>query len=77
MENGESLVISRTDHLEWCKGRALEYVEAGDLSYAVSSMVSDLLKHPEVSIAPSIIQDGMLKISFGGEAVRRWIEDIE
>lgn len=40
-------MISREEHVQWCKNRALEYVEAGDLTQAFSSMGSDLNKHPE------------------------------
>ncbi len=36
---------SRSEHLAWCKQRALEYVDAGDLEQAYASMVSDLGKH--------------------------------
>ena len=39
--------ISRAQHLEWAKARALEYVELGQLRYALNSTVSDLRKHPE------------------------------
>jgi hypothetical protein len=35
------------EHLEWCKQRAREYLRAGDLLSAVTSMMSDLDKHPE------------------------------
>lgn len=35
------------EHLEWCKQRAREYLERGDLAHAVASMMSDLGKHPE------------------------------
>ena len=35
------------EHLEWCKERAREYLRAGDLVNAVTSMMSDLDKHPE------------------------------
>ena len=38
---------TRADHLAWCKTRALQYVDAGDLDNAFASMVSDLRKHPE------------------------------
>ena len=38
---------TRAEHLAWCKRRAMEYVDAGDLSNAVASMGSDLSKHPE------------------------------
>ncbi len=38
---------TRTDHLAWCKARALEYVDTGDLPQALASMYSDLGKHPD------------------------------
>jgi hypothetical protein len=37
--------MNRTEHLAWCKQRALEYVDANDLSQAFASMVSDMRKH--------------------------------
>lgn len=39
--------MTRDEHLAWCKERALEYVDRGELSNAVASMLSDLRKHPE------------------------------
>jgi len=42
-----SKTITRTEHVSWCKTRALEYVDSGDLSQAYASIVSDLTKHPE------------------------------
>lgn len=42
-----SLYQTRAQHLEWAKARALEYVELGQLRYALNSLVSDLRKHPE------------------------------
>jgi len=39
--------MTRADHLAWCKERALEYVDQGDLSNAFASLISDLRKHPE------------------------------
>lgn len=38
---------TRAEHLEWCKRRALEYVDANDNTQAFTSMASDLRKHPE------------------------------
>jgi hypothetical protein len=38
---------TRAQHLEFCKQRALEYVERGELLNAVTSMMSDLKKHPD------------------------------
>jgi hypothetical protein len=40
--------MSRADHLAWCKQRALEYLDAGDRTNAIASMISDLRKHPEL-----------------------------
>lgn len=39
--------MNRQEHLEWCKTRALEYVEINDLTNAWASMCSDLNKHEE------------------------------
>lgn len=41
------MTTPRAEHLAWCKQRALEYVDAGDLSQALASMMSDMRKHPE------------------------------
>jgi hypothetical protein len=71
---------TRDEHLEWCKARAREYFDAGDLVNAVTSMGSDLEKHPETTIAhrPAlqglIILGGMYAMSGDAEAVHRWIE---
>lgn len=37
--------MTRDEHLAWCKQRALEYVDRGDLRNAFASMASDLRKH--------------------------------
>jgi hypothetical protein len=39
--------LTRDEHLAWCKRRALECVDAGDLSRAVAGMASDLRTHPD------------------------------
>lgn len=39
--------MTRAEHLKWCKKRALEYLDRGDIKNAVTSMMSDLTKHPE------------------------------
>lgn len=38
---------TRQQHLDWCKKRALEYVDAGDLRQAIVSFASDVGKHPQ------------------------------
>lgn len=45
--------MSRSEHIAWCKKRAIEYVDSGDLQSAYASMVSDLRKHPETADHPA------------------------
>lgn len=40
---------TREEHLKWCKERAHEYVWRGELVDAVTSMMSDLSKHPDTA----------------------------
>lgn len=39
-------MTTRSEHMAWCKQRALEILDDGDISGAYQSMVSDLNKHP-------------------------------
>lgn len=53
-------VTTRQDHLDWCKKRAIAYVEAGDLNGAFMSFSSDVTKHPETeNIRDTIANIGM------------------
>lgn len=45
---------TRAEHLAWCKKRALEYVDAGDINQALASMGSDLGKHEATQDHPGI-----------------------
>ena len=72
-------MTDRKQHLAWAKQRALEYVAAGDLASAISSMLSDIRKHPEWDEKPELLQlmaeDAMLfQLPRGAAAVRDWIE---
>ena len=40
---------NRTEHLNWCKQRANDYVEQNDLNNAFASFQSDMTKHPETA----------------------------
>lgn len=69
--------MTREEHLNWCKTRAIEYVEAGDLSNAQASMISDLGKHPDTIGHPAIETFIMMKA--GGQLdtpveMRKFIE---
>ncbi len=54
--------MTRAEHLAWCKERALEYVDQGDLTNAYASMASDLTKHPETEKHAAIELGMMLMI---------------
>lgn len=41
--------MNRQEHLQFCKDRALEYLDRGDLNNAATSMMSDMKKHPETA----------------------------
>jgi soluble cytochrome b562 len=51
--------MTRAEHLAWCKKRALEYVDMGNLDEAFASMLSDLGKHEETRHHMSTMQLGM------------------
>ena len=44
----------RAQYIEWCKKRALAYVDQGQLQQALSSMLSDLKRHPKTVNHPGI-----------------------
>jgi hypothetical protein len=69
--------VTRDEHLAWCKRRALEHVDADDLSHAVATMASDLKTHPDTDnpVLNGLLAIGMMYVRDGDEAaVRRWIE---
>lgn len=55
--------MTREEHLQWCKNRALEYVDANDLNNALTSMLSDLSKHSETRDHPAMQLSIMLKMN--------------
>jgi hypothetical protein len=69
--------MTREQHLAWCKTRAHEYLDRGDLQNAVTSMLSDLSKHPETKTSASGVlgQLGMMTIMQNDLAgARRFID---
>lgn len=67
----------RNEHLAWAKQRATEYLDQGDLANAVTSMSSDLSKHPDFN-GPTydmLNQLGMMELlNHNASGVRRWID---
>ena len=70
-------MMNRKEHLAWCKERAVEYADRGEIVNAVASMGSDLSKHPDTKDHPGVKLGLMLAMS-GNMATpadcRRWIE---
>lgn len=68
--------MDRTEHLQWCKDRALEYVGTGDLKNAFASFVSDMGKHDEthghagLGLGSTLMFGGHLKTA---EDMEHWI----
>lgn len=76
----EEVKMTRDEHLQWCKNRALEYLKPGQFyspQEAVTSMLSDLNKHDETSIASDSVLTMMgLHAARSGDPneARRFIE---
>lgn len=68
--------MTRSEHLQWCKDRAIEYLDKGDQNSAVGSMMSDLAKHPDLEDHIGIQLGLMLmmgKCLNSDKQVRDWI----
>lgn len=69
--------MTRDEHMQWCKKRALELVDMGDLNQALISMMSDLGKHEEtknhagIMLTTMLMMNGRLKDAW---AVRKHIQ---
>lgn len=55
--------MTRNEHLDWCKQRATEYLDQGDIKGALASMMSDLQKHDETRNHAGVQLGMMLLIS--------------
>jgi TorA maturation chaperone TorD len=70
--------MNREEHLQWCKIRALEYVDSDDIQNAWASMASDMQKHEEtkdhiaINLGMSLMMIGQLSTP---QEMRKFIED--
>ena len=55
--------MTYSEHLQWCKERALEYCDMDDIG-AWASFVSDMKKHPETA-NHSALELGMMMLMAG------------
>ena len=66
--------MNRKEHLQWCKDRALQYVESGDVTNAFSSFMSDMGKHEETSNHLAL-EMGMTLMLFGNLSTNNQMKD--
>lgn len=69
--------MTRSEHMQWCKDRALHELAENGPNDAVLSMISDLRKHEETVNHPFLIESSLLLV--GGHLstpaqVKHWIE---
>lgn len=70
-------VSERSDHIAWCRGRALEYLDKRQGDMALASFVSDMGKLAAAANAlqPITLAEGQRAALTGDlDALRRWIE---
>jgi hypothetical protein len=70
----EKTETTRAEHLNWCKNRANQYVDAGDFTQAFNSMVSDLGKHSQTA-GHGAIQLGMMMLISGNLSTEKAMRD--
>lgn len=61
-------MMTRAEHLKWCKDRAIQEMDySGNISQGLTSMMSDLGKHPEtaghsgIMLCTAMMMSGQLK----------------
>lgn len=70
---------TRAEALQWCKDRALAYVDQGDLHNAFASFASDVRKHPDTEPLTNVIAHLGMPMLLAGhldtpQKMREWIE---
>ena len=67
--------MTRAEHVAFAKKRAHGYLARGDVKEAVTSMMSDLEKHPETQMGDVLVQLGFLAMLNNDiEGARRYID---
>jgi hypothetical protein len=69
--------MTRDEHIEWCKARAREYLDAGDVVNAIASKMTDVTQHPETTqvLSPTLTSFGMMAAQNNDlAAARRFVE---
>lgn len=69
--------MTRDEHLSWCKTRALQVLDSGDVAGAMASMMSDLGKWDRPLYQPpmlSVLMMDAMKFRQTPAQMRDWIE---
>ena len=66
--------MNRSEHLQWCKNRANEYVEQNDTKQAFASFQGDISKHPETENHLVLVMGTMLLLG-GHLSTAKQMED--
>ena len=67
--------MNRAEHLQWCKNRALQYLDNNAMPAAFASFVSDMGKHPDTPIMMPLLVIGQSFCMTGSLVdMRKWIE---
>jgi len=68
MLNGITGKPDRLAHLAWCKARALDYLDVGDIRSAITTILLDLTKNDETRALCThpVAREGM-RICLGGD----------
>jgi hypothetical protein len=70
--------MTREEHLDRSKQRALVYLDKGELPNAVASLISDLGTHEETRVSMNALKPGLqAAVEKDPDAVRKWIEGIK
>lgn len=56
--------MDRSEHLQWCKDRAMEYINTGDVTNGIASFTSDMSKHEDTASHSAL--DLMATMMFSG-----------
>lgn len=65
--------MTRAEHIEWCKKRANEYLDKGEAQEGLTSMLSDIRKHPETETHAGIQLAMMVMMDLNIPTVRKWV----
>lgn len=69
--------MNRSEHLQWCKDRALKYLETNDNTEAYASFLSDMSKHVGTSRHKALEIGAILMFSGAlnrPDQMKQWIE---